>query len=407
MKRCPKCNRTFETDTQKFCTHDGGLLFLIEPALSETMQFDSAKVRDAVAKPTTRDLEAQKLPEFDPEATVVSSRADEGTREVNPRDTGELASPQVTQHHIQTPAATPSGPISPAQTSASSPPPPTPSAPLPAQPAAQPQPSQPLSPARPAKKSKVPLVLGILAVLLVLGIGVAVAAYLVVLKPMLEERRAARPEVIDVRTDPTPGAATPTDVSRPADEAPPYSPPADALQFVNSKENLSGRLLENYIEFSFYYPERWVKVPSAENFIKVERRLPPDFTQENFAVAPWYSLEGSAVADNEFFQRLAAKDDADFAKRFPEYRKISEGPTKVGVYDAYEFRFEGVSRGTDKGDVTLWGREIFFLPRPGEKTGLKFLILTTSLAPELNSADDIGVKGEMLMLLESFRFGKK
>src|SRR6266516_4514919 len=54
MKRCPKCNRSFQTDTQKFCTHDGGLLFAIDPSLSETVQFDSTQVHDAVSKPTTR-----------------------------------------------------------------------------------------------------------------------------------------------------------------------------------------------------------------------------------------------------------------------------------------------------------------------------------------------------------------
>jgi hypothetical protein len=56
--------------------------------------------------------------------------------------------------------------------------------------------------------------------------------------------------------------------------------------------------------------------------------------------------------------------------------------------------------------LTIWGREIFFAPREGEKTGVKLLILTTSLAPELKSMDDVGVKGELPMLLESFRFGK-
>ena len=69
MKRCPKCNRTYQTDTQKFCTHDGGLLFVVDSDdLSETVQFDSAKIRDAVSKPTTRDLGDQKPAGFDPEA---------------------------------------------------------------------------------------------------------------------------------------------------------------------------------------------------------------------------------------------------------------------------------------------------------------------------------------------------
>ena len=48
MRRCPKCNRTYSTDTQKFCTHDGGLLFAVQAELTETVQFDSSKVRDAV-----------------------------------------------------------------------------------------------------------------------------------------------------------------------------------------------------------------------------------------------------------------------------------------------------------------------------------------------------------------------
>jgi len=175
---------------------------------------------------------------------------------------------------------------------------------------------------------------------------------------------------------------------------------------VNSKDELSSKLADNFVAFNFYYPNRWVKVPSTENFVTVERRLPPDFTQERFGVAPWYAPSDTTTFDDAFFETLVAKDDANFARNYPEYRKVSEGPIKVGSYDAYELRFESTSRGTDKGDLTIWGREIFFAPREGEKTGVKLLILTTSLAPELKSMDDVGVKGELPMLLESFRFGK-
>ncbi len=452
MRRCPKCNRTYQTDTQKFCTHDGGLLFNIDAGLSETVQFDSNKIRDAVAKPTTRDLDARLPAQFDPEATVVntgidaeatliSSRREEETVQVSARDTKDLE-PQVTQHEITAPPVQPSGPIAApqpptisdpnaaTQMSASLPPSQPPpvsaplpppqqvqsgpiatSAPLPAQPGVQAAPGQPLPPQPAKKKSKLPLILGILAVLLIIGLGGVVAAYFFVAKPWLEKRESGR-RVIVVPTPTTssapPASESPAEVSKPAEnEPPPYTPPADAVQFMNSKDELAGKLRDNYVDFSFYYPDRWVKVPSTDNFIKVERRLPPDFTQENFAVAPWYAADESTTPDNDFFHKLAEKDDQGFSKKFPEYRKLSEGPTKVGSYDGYEFRFEAVSRGTDKGDVTLWGREIFFPPRPGEKAGLKFLILTTSLAPELKSADDVGQKGELPMLLESFRFGKK
>ncbi|HEY6046191.1 MAG TPA: hypothetical protein VIU65_06265 [Pyrinomonadaceae bacterium] len=438
MRRCPKCNRTFQTDTQKFCTHDGGLLFDIDPGLHETVQFDSNKIRDAVAKPTTRDLDAQLPAQFDPEATVVSSsvgeetliasapRDDEATVQVRARDTQDLE-PLAIQHELESPPAAPSGSLAATMVSPPSgpitPPPiseplaatqisaplPT-SAPLPAaHPAGSGMPGQPLPPSGAKKKSKAPLILGILAVLFVLGLGALVAAYFAYTKLA---RRSAEPVVASGPSQSNPSlpttTATPSEVTRPADnEPPPYAAPADAVQFVNSKDDVTGKLRENYVDFSFYYPDRWVKVPSTDNFIKVERRLPPDFTQENFAVSPWYAPEGATTFDNDFFGALAEKDSSDFSKKFPEYKKISEGPTKAGAYDGYEFRFEAVSRGTDKGDITLWGREIFFPPRAGEKTGVKFLILTTSLAPELKTASDVSEKGELPMLLESFRFGKK
>lgn len=444
MKRCPKCNRSYSTDTQKFCTHDGGLLFTVEDELGETVQFDSSKVREAIIKPTTRDLSEQKPAPFDPEATVISSRVPpipDGTQQVKKaRDTGSLEPPPQTQYYgapptsqstgpveappaapPPPPAAAPPAPPPPTQTSAPLPPA-TPSGPIapaaapsgPIQPPPQAQAaaaaqSQPLPPTAAKKKSKLPLILGLVLVVILLFVGVAaIAAYFLVVKPR-QEARATPPvatEPVQTTAPSLPTTSSPTQASIPSNEPPPYNPPADALQFVNSQEELSGRLAENFVPFSFYYPNRWVKLPTKENFVTVERRLPPDFTQERFGVAPWYAPADTTTFDNAFFQTLVAKDDANFAKNYPEYRKISDGPTKVGTYDGYELRFESTSRGTDKGDLTIWGREILFPPREGEKTGIKLLILTTSLAPELRSGDDVGVKGELPMLLESFRFGK-
>src|SRR5262249_23115649 len=229
--------------------------------------------------------------------------------------------------------------------------------------------------------------------LFVLGIGVIAAAYFVVIRPRLAKRAVEQP-VASAPTEPGPAAQTnptPTEVATPSNELPPYSAPPDAVQYVNAKDQLSGKLADNFVAFNFYYPDRWVKVPSTENFVTVERRLPPDFTQERFGVAPWYAPADVTTFDNAFFETLVAKDDANFAKTYPEYKKVSEGSVKIGSYDGYELRFESTSRGTDKGDLTIWGREIFFPPRDGEKTGVKLLILTTSLAPELKSMDDVGV----------------
>src|SRR5260221_10743117 len=67
MKRCPKCNRTYTTNTQKFCTHDGGILVLEDaPAQSDTIRIDSSQL-DAPTKAISREL----VPGFDPYKTTI------------------------------------------------------------------------------------------------------------------------------------------------------------------------------------------------------------------------------------------------------------------------------------------------------------------------------------------------
>jgi hypothetical protein len=458
MKRCPSCNRTYPNDAQKFCTKDGTSL-VHEPTAGlqtpgETVRFDSSelnatRIDDEVTKVISRELPPEPA-EFDPYKTVLA-KSRESSADLS-RTTGGLTPSQTSEAGMsgtlpgsdrppsdsqQLPPSSSSGPISPPSSGPISPPSSgpigTPSRPLPSgdvgmetiasiTPRAAPVTHIPAPPpaaahpsahvptvAQPHKKSKLPLVLGILAVLFFLGIGAVGAAYWFVVRPMLESRRTI------VEPTPTPAATpvvrtTPQPTPDVTKEIPAYSPPANAVQFVNSKDNLDGKLAEHYVDFSFYYPQHWEKDasaggPGASNFAKVERRLPPDFTQENFAVG-WYASAGSEEGDRATFPSLAANLSSQFAKGFAEYRKVSEGPSKAGPYDGYEFRFESASRNTEKGDIKIWGRVIFVPPVDGGKNGVTLLMLATSLAEELKSVNDVGVKGDLPMMLESFRFGK-
>ena len=451
MKRCPKCNRTYATDTQKFCTHDGGILLTVETPQPDTIRIDSSQLEEP-----TRAISRELVPDadkFDPYKTTIGlPPASGGTTEprgritqdltpivapppeasapLPPTDSGTLRTlppsppPPAVSGPIGTsaPLPPPSAQEPPAaefmKTIASAPlPPPTSSPQFPG--AAQAQQVKPLVAAAPKQKSKVFLILGILAVLFVLGVGVLGAAYIFWLKPMIEARRVVvvptespRPQVPN---EPTPiVATTPANIETPAatpNEPPPYSPPSDAVAFINSNDKLDGKLAEHYVDFNFYYPERWVKdpkagVPGATNFAKMQRQLSPDAPQEIFSVG-WYASTGSEETDRASYPPLVEQKSSQLAKDYPEYQKVSEGPTKVGPYDGYEFRFEGLYRNTAHGDIKIWGRVIFVPPVDGAKNGVTLLMLTTSLARELKSIDDVGVKGELPMILESFRFGKR
>ena len=186
-------------------------------------------------------------------------------------------------------------------------------------------------------------------------------------------------------------------------------PPPNTVEFTSTKDGLQGSLADHYFDFSFYYPNSWQRVqkPSTQNFVQVERKLPPDLTQENFVVG-WYTSTGTFVGDLPSYPKRVEEFSATLAKAFPEYRRVSEGPTRVNSMDAYEFRWEGLSKMPDRGDVHLWGR-VIFVPtgKEGDTTGATLSMFTTSLAPELSSVEDVGTKGEAPVILQSFRFSKK
>jgi hypothetical protein len=52
---------------------------------------------------------------------------------------------------------------------------------------------------------------------------------------------------------------------------------------------------------------------------------------------------------------------------------------------------------------------VIFIPtgNEGDTTGATLNMLTTSLAPELSSVEDVGERGQAPVILDSFRFGKK
>jgi hypothetical protein len=329
-------------------------------------------------------------------ATVVNAPVPTG-------DVNRPTSPNVSEKLPERPSSTPLPPPQQA------PPPPSASR-VPA-----PAPARVATPtAAPPKKSKLPLILGILLLLLVLGIGAVAVLFIFVVKPRLDEAQGDRPAPTRTETNRNTNSnenSNTNTTTEPSTTSNEVAPP-NSTQFVNSSSNLDGKLAEHYLDFSFYYPEGWqtdpkAGVPGASNFVKVERRLPPDFTQENFAVG-WYTSKGTFEADKDTFPQLVEILGSSLSRGFPGYQKVSEGPTKVNSLDAYEFRFVSVSKGTEKGDIDLWGR-VIFVPTgvAGDQNGATMILLATSLAPELSGVNDVGEKGEMPVILESFRFGKK
>lgn len=384
MKRCPKCNRTFPDENQKFCTVDGGLLI--------------------------------GAPAFDPNVTIRATSAELGvtTAEV-PQDHGatsrELPDPNATM------AASSYAPTAtfPRKTSPTGP---TTSSDLQAPPEALAPPAvAPPVTAPPKKGSKLGWIIGALVLVLLLGLGGAVGAFFLFIKPRLDDLRGQREMAESTTPAPTNDNISTVEPSPAVEEsipeAEPFVPPAGASQFANSKQNLDGKLAEYYSDFSFYYPKSWrldpkAGVPGAANFAKVEKTL-DDETGEYLlesATFSWYTSNGTFDLDLSVFPERASSLSSQISRGLPGYRKVSEGETQVNSLRGYEFRFEGIFLKTGKGDLPYWGRAIFIPSgKEGSNSGIVLILLATSLAPELSGVEDVGQKGEAPMILESFRIG--
>src|SRR6185369_9235760 len=179
MKSCPKCNRTFPDEGQKFCTFDGGLL--IAPQTFDpnaTIRATSMDLNATAERPTSRDLP-------DPNAKIIENYP--ATVALPPRNTGPTTSPASASpdtSDISRPATPPPPPAveQPRTTGeVAAPVIAATSAPLPA------APSAPLPPPVAKKKSKVPwIIAGVLLFLLLSG-GALAGVFFAFVKPRLDQ----------------------------------------------------------------------------------------------------------------------------------------------------------------------------------------------------------------------------
>jgi hypothetical protein len=173
------------------------------------------------------------------------------------------------------------------------------------------------------------------------------------------------------------------------------------VTYTNSKSSFSGKLADNFVAFSFDYPSSWKRDPKAgagdsPNFVKVEHETDDQITLENFAV-------GYFTGQKQLMPQLAEQLSSQFKGSFPEYEKVSEGETRIGSYDGYEFRFTSHATTGAKKPLEVWGR-VILLAGDSDRRGAVLVMLATSQTPDVHGVDDVGEKGDLPGVLNSFRF---
>ncbi|MBK8465043.1 MAG: serine/threonine protein kinase [Chloracidobacterium sp.] len=187
--------------------------------------------------------------------------------------------------------------------------------------------------------------------------------------------------------------------------------PPNTNFYQNSKQNLKGDLIRNFVGFTMYYPKEWkVNGPQESStasgrgkFLDISRLTPEGKLKEQMLVS-YYPSKGTFKEDADKYPQMVKETSETLKKLLPGYQVVSEGEIKLnGDWRAYEVKFQGGGTSENGEKLIVWGRRLFIpAARPGVRSGFEITMLATSLADEVKSVDDVGVRGELASVLYSF-----
>lgn len=212
------------------------------------------------------------------------------------------------------------------------------------------------------------------------------------------------------------GAVSPltADIEVPPNERTITQPP-NTFYYLNTKQNLRGDLLRNFVGFSVSYPKDWkvngpqssTSVNSRGKFLDIARIDGEGRMREQMLIS-YYPSKGTYREDIEKFPDMVKETNETLSKILPDYQMISQGETRLnGDWKAYEVKFQGGGTTATGQKMMVWGKRIFIpAARPGTRNGFEITLLATSLAEGIASADDVGIKGELASVLYTFEPGR-
>ena len=188
--------------------------------------------------------------------------------------------------------------------------------------------------------------------------------------------------------------------------------------FENQKlSSLSPELVKKYQPFSVYYPEDWERKKVDKEgkavddmFLDVVDSTDEGLPIEQFSVTS-YESRGTFKSDTNIFVKLVEKSNKDASESLKpaSFRVVEQGATTIqnGRWKAYQVNFESKGQLPDGKPLSIWVRRLWIpVQRPGAKNGFVVTMLATSLSKDVKGPDDVGKKGNLRDILDTFEPGQ-
>ena len=182
--------------------------------------------------------------------------------------------------------------------------------------------------------------------------------------------------------------------------------------YINSRSEFTGgNRAAAFVPFGFDYPDTWRLSSGADtsdqnNYVELIHAMQIQGDSKNveqIAVGAFRSKGGNpAAVSPEAVAQFIEQVEEKIRPGFINYRRVSQGPTRVNGYNGYDYRSEG-TQDDDGQTVQIYVRCLALTPGTGQN-GVFILMVSSSYVPDMHSANDVGVKGGTGVFLNSFRF---
>lgn len=179
--------------------------------------------------------------------------------------------------------------------------------------------------------------------------------------------------------------------------------------YVNSRERAPEKLREYYADFTFQYPGSWRLLSREEdpdNFAQIVRAVrlgdSAETPVEFFSVGSFWFYDYDESMAAERFAHLADTLEQRYRSEMATYERVSRGVIPFRGKKAYELRFNATLNDPDARNLILYERIVMIPPVTGNN-GVMILMISTSRAPGIRGAEDVGEKGDLGEIFRSFQ----
>lgn len=175
---------------------------------------------------------------------------------------------------------------------------------------------------------------------------------------------------------------------------------AATRSYSSSLKGLNAELAKDYAPFTFNYPASWQIMengsePDDQYYVRLLRSRDGKLA-EAFLVGSMLNRP-EAVQDPAMLRPLVD----EMGKQLPAFQLVKMGPHTVGGRPGLQFTFNTVT----EDDREMWGRAILL---PGDDgRGLWLVLTATALSDSVQGPAHVGERGDLGVVLRSFRMGQK